>query len=483
MSIGRIRNTLFSAIVISSLLFTSAAAAADQKPSPTALVDDIFNLLQTNHVSGVTADKLSDNAIKGMISSLDDPYTVYMTAKEWTGFQSMLNHNYVGIGVRLGNDDQGVFIAEVFKGSPAEAAGVQAGDYITAVAGKSIKGTSSDDLISQILGDENTQVLITFTRDNQPIDLTVTRKQINLPVVTSKHFADGTGYIRLSSFSSDADELFAAQLQELKQAGIHSLIIDLRDNGGGLLDTAANIAKLFIKQGVLIHTSDRNKVDAPINLSGGSSVNFPVYVLVNENSASASEVLTGALQDYKLATVIGTKSFGKGSVQSIYPLSNGGVLKVTIEEYLTPNHNKVNKVGITPDVEAVSDVPQLLTALHAAGMQDITLTQDRYSITVNQQLFSEDYFSIKTVNHKKYVPSRVLAAMISGSIGWNKDTKAIEITDNQNKGVFTSSSAGILIDKGTSYIDLDSFKLKFPQLEWHMDDNQVLTMHVKGNGK
>jgi carboxyl-terminal processing protease len=481
MKIARYRNTFLASVIVSSILFTTVSAAADAKPSPTALVDDIFNLLQSNHVSGVNAEKLSDNAIKGMISGLDDPYTVYMTAKEWTGFQNLLNHNYVGIGVRLGKDDKGVFIAEVFKGSPAEAAGVMAGDYITAVAGKSIKGISGDDLINQIMGDENTKVLITFARDNQPIDLTITRKQINLPVVTSKHFEDGTGYIRLSSFSSDADELFAAKLQELKQAGIHSLIIDLRDNGGGLLDSAANIAKLFIKDGVLIHTSDRNHVDAPITLTGGASVSFPVYVLVNENSASASEVLTGALQDYKLATVIGTKSYGKGSVQSIFPLSNGGVLKVTIEEYLTPNHRKVNKVGITPDVEAISDVPQLLTALHAAGMQDVTLTQDRYSIMINQQPFSEDYFSIKTVNQKKYVPSRVLAAMINGSIGWNKDTQAVEITDHQQKGVFPISSAGILIENGTSYIDLDIFKLKFPQLESHIDQD-VVTMHVKGNG-
>jgi carboxyl-terminal processing protease len=458
---------------------TSLAYAADNTTAPTAIVDDVFKLLQDNHVSGVNPQKLSNDAIEGMIKGLNDPYTVYFNPKQWTDFQHALEQNYVGIGVRLNTDDQGIYITEVFKGSPAASAGVLVGDYITGVNGKKMKGVKVDALISSVLGEENTNVTITVTRNYKDIDLTMVRKQIQLPVVTSIQFADGTGYIGLSSFSSDADELFAAKLKEFKLNNIKSLIIDLRNNGGGLLDTAANIAKLFIKEGVLIHTSDRNHIDNPITLQGGTSVDFPVYVLVNENSASASEVLAGALQDYNLATIIGAKSFGKGSVQSIFPLSNGGVVKVTIEEYLTPKNHKVNKVGITPDIEALGSVPQLLTAFQAAGTHNLKLTHDRNEITINQQAFTGNYYTVRTVGKKTYVPSRVLAAMIQGSITWNSSTKAVQITQAQKKEVFTVLSEGTLMDKGTTYLDLESFSRKFPQLLWSKDKD-LLTLQVKG---
>jgi carboxyl-terminal processing protease len=455
-------------------------ASAEESATPTAIVDDVFKLLQDNHVSAITPQKLSDNAIKGMVEGLNDPYTVYFTPKEWEGFQSALEQNYVGIGVRLNSDDQGVFITEIFKGSPAEAAGIKIGDYITGVDGETTKKLTIDKLINKVLGEENTNVTITVTRNNKELNLTMLRKKINLPVVTSKQFEDGTGYIQLSSFSSDADELFAAKLKELQQNHIHSLVIDLRDNGGGLLDTASNIAKLFIKEGVLIHTNDRNHIDTPITLQGGTSVDFPVYVLVNENSASASEVLTGALQDYKLATVIGTKSYGKGSVQSIFPLSNGGVLKVTIEEYLTPNNHKVNKVGITPDIESLGDVPQLITALQTAGMQDIKLTRNNNELTINNQTFASENYTIQTVKNKIYVPSRVLAAMIQGKITWNTTAKAVEISAVNKNEVFPVTSEGTLIEKGITYLDLASFSKKFPQLQWSMEKD-MLTLQVKGN--
>ncbi|MEX2461331.1 MAG: S41 family peptidase [Paenibacillaceae bacterium] len=488
-----IKANLKNSMRKSLLIFTLSAvgclpvlsiAQAETSVASTAITDEVFKLLQDNHVSSTSPQKLNDDAVKGMIAGLNDPYTVYFTPTEWTGFESSLEQNYVGIGVRLNSDAQGVYITEIFKGSPAESAGVKIGDYIAGVDGKTTKNLSVDKLIDSVLGEENTNVTITVTRNNKKIDLTMPRKRINLPVVTSKQFADGTGYIQLTSFSSDADELFAAQLKELRKKQIHSLIIDLRNNGGGLLDTASNIAKLFIKEGVLIHTNDRNHVDTPVKLQGGASVDFPVYVLVNENSASASEVLTGALQDYKIATVIGTQSYGKGSVQSIFPLSNGGMLKVTIEEYLTSLNHKVNKVGITPDIEAFGSVPQLITALQIAGMKDIKLTHDKNEIAVNQQVFSGEYFSIKTLKKQIYVPSRILAAMIQGKITWNATTKTVEISAANKKAVFPVSAngtpKGTLFEDGATYLDLASFSQKFPQLQWSMEKD-LLTLQVKGN--
>ncbi|QGQ96720.1 PDZ domain-containing protein [Paenibacillus psychroresistens] len=463
---------------LGTLPILSIASAADST-APTAVTDEVFKLLQDNHFSAVSPEKLSDNAIKGMVDGLNDPYTVYFTPKEWKGFENALEQNYVGIGVRLNTDENGIFITEIFKGSPAEAGGIKIGDYITGVDGKTTKKVTVDKLIEMVLGEENTNVTITVTRNKEVLDLKMLRKTINLPVVTGKLFEDGTGYIQLSSFSTDADELFAAKLKEFQQNHIRSLVIDLRDNGGGLLDTASNIAKLFIKEGTLIHTNDRNHIDAPITLKGGATVDFPVYVLVNENSASASEVLAGALQDYKLATVIGTKSFGKGSVQSIFPLSNGGVLKVTIEEYLTPKNHKVNKVGITPDIESLGYVPQLITAFQTAGMKEIKLTKNNNEISINNQAFGGENYTIKTVNNKIYVPSRILATLIKGKISWNTAAKAVQITASNKNEVFPVTAGGTLNEKGTTYLELASFSKKFPQLQWSMEKD-LLTLQVKG---
>jgi carboxyl-terminal processing protease len=454
-------------------------AHAETAASPTAITDEVFKLLQDNHVSSTSPGKLNDDAIKGMIAGLNDPYTVYFTPQEWAGFESSLEQNYVGIGVRLNTDAQGVYITEIFVGSPAEGAGIKVGDYITGVDGKTMKNVPVDKLIDSVLGEEGSNVTITITRNKKELNLTMPRKRINLPVVTSKQFTDGTGYIQLTSFSSDADELFAKELKQLQNSHIHSLIIDLRDNGGGLLDTAANIAKLFIKDGILIHTNDRNHIDSPIELKGGASVDFPVYVLVNENSASASEVLTGALQDYKIATVIGTQSYGKGSVQSIFPLSNGGYLKVTIEEYLTSLNHKVNKVGIKPDIEAIGSIPQLITALKTAGVQGIKLTQDKNELAINQQVFGGEYFSTKTVHNKIYVPSRILAAMIQGKLTWNATTKAVQVSAANKSAVFPAAAPGTLVADGITYFQLASFSQKFPQLQW-TSEKDLLTLQVKG---
>lgn len=473
------KNMLFLILlVIACLPYLTSVGAADTT-KPTSVVDNVFKLLQDNHVSGITAEKLSENAIKGMVAGLDDPYTAYFTPKEWASFESSLEQNYVGIGVRLNSDTQGVFITEIFKDSPAEAAGIEIGDYIIAVEGKSTKGLTIDNLIELVLGEENTKVIITVLRANKEVKLTMPRKKINLPIVIGKQLEDGTGYIQLTSFSSEADDLFAAKLKELQQNKIDSLVIDLRNNGGGLLDTASNIAKLFIKDGVLIHTNDRDHIDHPVNLKGGSSVDFPVYILLNQHSASASEVLAGALQDYGLATVIGTQSFGKGSVQSIFPLSNGGVLKVTIEEYLTPKNHKVNEVGITPNIESLGGVPQLITALKTAGLKDIKLTRNNNEISINKHTFSGESYLIQTVNNKTYVPSRVLAAMIEGKITWDLAAKAVKITTDKKSEVFPTSSTGTLFLKGTTYLELTSFSAKFPQLQWSMD-KELLTLQVKG---
>lgn len=477
---------LFAAIV--GLTVTGAAlpsqaagqpgeSTADAMNKVDAQVKEVLQLLEQNHVSKPNAEQLKDAAIRGMIQQLDDPYTQYFNAEEWKNFQNSLENNYVGIGVRVGEDSEGFYASEVFPNSPAAGQGLKRGDYITAVQGKSAKGMKVDDLTGAIKGKEGTSVTITVRSGTASREVTLQRKTIQIPIVTAKMIGR-IGYLELSTFSENADELFAERLKELKMKGMTALVVDLRDNGGGYLDSATNIGKHFIQEGAFIHTKDRNGTDNPIHITNGEQLDVPVYMLVNGNSASASEVLTGALQDYKAAKVIGTKTFGKGSVQSLVPLSTGGVLKVTIQEYLTPKQHKVNKVGITPDIEVKGDAAQLLTALNSAGLASLDVAMDSKALTVNGVDFP-DTFPVLSEQNKLYVPSRVLAAIVQGQLTWNGSTRGLDIASGAIKKTFVTESDGLKTAKdGTTYIDLQRFQVSFPQFSWSGNAKRV-ELHYK----
>jgi len=436
--------------------------------------DEIINLIINNHVSGIERSKLNTENIDTIISSLGDPYTQYFTPDEWKQFMDMLENNYVGIGIRLGQDEYGFYVNEVFPGTPALDAGMQGGDYIIAVEGKATKGITTDELISQITGVEGTEVRITIQREKKEIKLTLARKAIHIPALTSRLFDNGTGYIRISSFSSDADELFATQLKDMQSKGLKSLVIDLRNNPGGLLDSAAGMATQFIKKGSLIHTVDRTKKETAYPINGVDPLTLPVTVLVNEYSASASEVLAGALQDYNLATIMGTQTYGKGSVQSLFTLSEGGMLKLTIQEYLTPLKHKVNQVGITPDLNVYGDVSQLITGLQHAGPIDIELSLTQHSLSINGQSFN-DRFKVIREQEVIYVPSRILAAIVEENIAWEASTRSVRIGKQSDIGSFLAGEEqGLKLIDGTSYISLNEFKAQFPSFDWQDNNGQLL---------
>lgn len=435
--------------------------------------DEIVSLIINNHVSGIGKSELNTENIDTVISSLGDPYTQYFNPDEWKQFMDMLENNYVGVGIRVGLDEQGFYVNEVFPDTPALSAGMQDGDYIVAVEGKSTKGLTTEELVSEITGAEGTEVHITILREKKRINLTMARKAIHIPALTSRLFDNGTGYIRVSSFSSDADELFAVQLKEMQNKGLKSLVIDVRNNPGGLLDTAASMASQFIKKGSLIHTVDRTKKETAYPIIGEDPLTVPVTMLVNEYSASASEVLAGALQDYNLATIMGTKTYGKGSVQSLFELAEGGMLKLTIQEYLTPLKHKVNQVGITPDLNVLGDVSQLITALQHAGPIDIELTLKPHTLSINGQLFN-DRFKVIRENGATYVPSRVLAAIVDGNIAWEASTRSVRIEGQSAEGAFQAGEQGMKLEDGASYIDLAYFQSQFPDFDWQDKDGKLL---------
>lgn len=301
----------------------------------------------------IDEQKVLDETIKGYVKGLGDEYSEYMTKEEWDEFQSAALGNYVGIGIYMTTDNNGnVIVLAPIKGSPAESAGLETGDIITAVNDENVLGTSSDDVSNKIKGEAGTEVKLTVLRDNEYIDMNVKREEIKVYHVEEKMLENNIGYMNLATFDEECSDEFREKYQTLKNQGAKSLILDLRNNTGGLVDEALKIADMMIeKDKTLLITVDSNGNKEIDKAKEDPIVEGDIIVLTNEYSASASEILVGALKDNGRAKSLGTKTFGKGVIQNVFFLNDGSALKLTVNEYFTPNETKINKVGIAPDYE------------------------------------------------------------------------------------------------------------------------------------
>ena len=304
-------------------------------------------------------DQLTDGAMRGMIAKLDDPYAQYFTEEE---YQKLLEDNsgdYVGIGISIQvPDETGTRILSVYDGGPAQKAGLLAGDVITSVNGKPAANLSLDEIIALFSKDDAVPDEITYLRDGVETTVSVLRAAVHINRVIEKPIDENIGYIRITEFNGSVAEDFSAAATDLEQRGYRNLIIDLRDNPGGGLNEVLSVADTLIPNGKTIVSIRAKDGDERVYKSeGDEQFSFRLVVLVNGNSASASELLTGALKDYKLATIVGTQTFGKGIVQSYYHISeNGGWAKMTTDAYFTPNNVCIQGVGIAPDV--VVELPE-----------------------------------------------------------------------------------------------------------------------------
>ncbi len=313
-------------------------------------------MIKQKYIGEVDEEQMIEGAIKGFVEGLGDPYTEYLPKEEMAEFTEETSGQYVGIGVYLTNDKttNTILVVGIMNGSPALDAGMQAGDIIEKVNDVTYTGETMDDAIKVLKGEEGTSAKVTVLRDGKEIDLTVTRKKITVEHVSSKMVEDNIAYLQVDSFDSGVAELFKNKITDLKNQGAKGIIIDLRSNGGGIVDEATGIADLFLKKGetILITKSKTENEQLTVSKNDPIIEDIPVVVLVNEGTASASEILAGALKDkYPNTTIVGMQTYGKGVIQTLYSLSDGSGLKITTEEYYTPNHNKINKEGITPDVE------------------------------------------------------------------------------------------------------------------------------------
>ena len=324
-------------------------------PSDIQEVEKIYDNLLSKYYGEIDKQTLSDAAIKGMIEALNDPYSTYIDAENTDDFDEQIYGYYVGIGTEITLNDENQFeVTNIFENTPATDANIELHDIVVKVNNEDVSGKTVSDIGKLIQGEIGTNVTLTLRRGEEEFDVTITRDRIDLISVTSQIFEKDDkriGYIKITNFASNTFNQFQTALNELEENDIESLIIDVRDNLGGQLEVATQIASLFLTKDKVVYQLNTNGIIQPIYSTGPGSFQKPITVLINGATASASEVLAIALQESADATVIGTTSYGKGTIQESYKLSTGASIKFTVQEWLSPNGNTVNEVGVEPDIE------------------------------------------------------------------------------------------------------------------------------------
>ena len=338
-----------------------AAWAQDAGHSETyrmlTLFGDVFERVRADYVEPVDDKDLVENALNGMLTGLD-PHSNYMNAKSFRDMQVQTRGEFGGLGIEVTQDNGFIKVITPIDDTPASRAGVKAGDLILALDGQSVQGLALNDAVDKMRGAPNSKIKLTIKREgiDTPLDLDLTREVIKIQVVKSHLEGGDIGYIRVTSFSEQTDSGLHKAFNDLKaQAGdhLHGLILDLRNNPGGLLDQAVAVGDDFIPEGEIVSTRARHPEDSQRWNAKGDDItgNLPVVVLINGGSASASEIVAGALQDHRRAILVGTRSFGKGSVQTVIPLPGNGAMRLTTARYYTPSGRSIQGLGILPDVE------------------------------------------------------------------------------------------------------------------------------------
>lgn len=319
---------------------------------------NVYDTINSEYYEDVDRDALIESSIQGMVEGLDDPYSEYMNNEETEAFQETVTGNFEGIGAEVMQEGNRIIVTSPMRGSPAEEAGIEPGDEIIAVDGESIEGWTTQEAVQLIRGEKGTDVVLTIVRgEGDPIDITITRDTIHIDSVTYEE-VDGVGHISVNRFQRGTTEEFESKLNEAAEDDVEDVIIDFRYNPGGLLDEAVNMINQFIDEGqTVLSLEDNNGERNEIATSGEANPNtedFTVYILINEGSASASEVFAGAMDDLTGATIAGTQSFGKGVVQQTVEFGDDSLLKYTNTKWLTPNGHWIHGEGITPDIKLVN---------------------------------------------------------------------------------------------------------------------------------
>ena len=339
----------------------------EQAATDSAITSQLIQKLRTlesaidvyYYQDGIDYEELQTGMLTGMIDALNDPYSEYYTKEELEEVNRDNEGIYYGIGAYVSMDTELSMpkISGVIANTPAEEAGLRENDVITAVGDVSMYQKTTQDAVSYIRGEEGTTVTLTIYRPSEQeyIDITVERRRVESPTVNHEMMGE-IGYLQITSFDEVTVDQFAAAYEDLKKSGMKGLIIDVRSNPGGLLTSVLGISRQILPKGLIVYTEDKYGQKNEYSCDGANEIDIPLVVLINGNSASASEILAGAVQDYGIGTIVGKTTYGKGVVQNIFALSDGSAVKLTISNYFTPNGNNIHGIGIIPDVEVELDV-------------------------------------------------------------------------------------------------------------------------------
>jgi carboxyl-terminal processing protease len=349
--------------------FLNIDQSAKSQLSPTRVFKHAYNQILADYYRPVEAQSLKYAGMSGLMAALGDPHTVFMEPRDAQEFALETKANFVGVGARLSPNPLGAKVEEVFEDGPAHKAGLLVGDIITGVDGEEMVGKNIDDVVKRIRGEEGTHVRIKLIRGEAAAEhnLTAKRAQITTPTVRSKMLDDETGYLAIASFSEPTSQQFDKHLSDLERQGMKSLVLDVRNNPGGLLETSVELLSRFVEDKVVVKMRFRDGNERAVRTYIGlrRKFNYPIVVLINEDSASAAEIFAGVLRDYKIATLVGEHTYGKASVQDVYGLGDKASAKITIARYFLPNGEDISRKvdpdgqylsgGLQPDVKAELD--------------------------------------------------------------------------------------------------------------------------------
>lgn len=473
------KNTLLVLFLSFFLAFFLAgpSLAAENTAIGTDTFEEILDYVQTLHISSPDSDTLVRGAIEGLLDSLKDPYTEYLPPAELEDFSGSLDGDYVGVGLHLQPGERYPKVLDAIERSPASEAGIKPGDLVIKVDGVDISQESLGKVVQKIRGPEGTKVHLTIRREGAAdLELELARANINTPTVNGKIMDDGIGYIRINTFGVHTAGEFKKSLDSLIQQGAKKLILDLSDNPGGILQAAVRISGNFIESGqVAVSTVDRSgkrleyrTEEAPI------AKGLPVVVLVNHDSASASEILAGALQDFGVATLIGGQTYGKGTVQAVIPLEAGGALKLTIAKYHTPKDRVIDGTGLSPDIQVLTPGLSVAVAqryLTQTGKNTVVIDADKPDAWVNGSAVQLRQPAVQRLGATN-LPLRFVFEALGCRVDWLAYDESIKITGSKSEivyypgdGRFTLGGQNVpgaeplLYEDGNAYIPVSDLSL------------------------
>ena len=448
---------------------------------------EIRSLLTTNYVDPVPDHVLNSSTVAEMLNKLGDPHTAYFTALEYQDFTNYLDQSFSGIGIHIDIVTEGVVILSVVAGSPAETVGLNVGDILIEANGKVLTGLSSEQAAAILRGPEGSKVEIKVKRGSATIQFSIIRQKFEEATVTGGIIDGHIGYIRIHTFGSNTSAIFGSKVEELRSRHVDDWIIDLRDNPGGYFNTARDLAGYFIGENVAVSIKDRNN---PLQYYKGTNHGFvikePVIFLVNQNSASASEIMSASVKDHRAATIMGTKTYGKGTMQSMFNLSDGGILKMTIARFYSPQGKEINTVGVLPDVAVNPDDAGAIAEL-LFSVSGNTVLLDKTGYVQFDSKINQFIVALAKAQTPKYWRAwgEVLDSVSSDSLSEGSGNEWVKITSEGLKARWPMYYPGYNVVSELSQIPLDKiFTVHFSgKIDWQSVNDKSVELIESTSGE